>query len=278
MSGAVTLTTGSLAEETLSVSALNALAAGITAQVDEGAVGLVELADGSIPAAKLDPAISEQLGLDDGSITTAKLAPAAFSADATGRAKMADGFVTAEKLAAGAVGTTNLGAAAVTAAKLASSVVTANVQNATITNSFTLASGSWRDITGLSVTITPRSASSKIWLMAMVHGSSDNFNSFGIRFVANGTAIGVGDAVGSRLRTGSVVCPGSQTYSYTADNSGNTGVMHFLHSHGVTSAITFKVQAYHDAATMYINRSKTDTDAAYSTRAISTLIALEVGA
>jgi hypothetical protein len=277
MSGTVTLTTGSLEGAALSVSALNALAAGITAQVDEGAVGLVELADGSIPAAKLDPAISEQLGLDDGSITTAKLGTAAFSADATGRAKMADGFVTAAKLGAGSVVEAKLGAAAVTAAKLASSVVTANVQNATITNAFTLAGGAWRDITGLSVTITPRSASSKIWLMAMVHGSSGDYNTFGIRFVANGTEIGIGDAVGSRLRCGSVV-PSSSAYNYATDYTGGTGTMSFLYAHGVTTAITFKVQAYHGTETVYINRSEADGDAEQYPRGVCTLIALEVGA
>jgi hypothetical protein len=274
MSGGVTLQAGVLGSVTLTAELLNDMVADMTAQVDEGAVGMVELADGSIPAAKLDPTIQQQLGVEDGSVTTAKLAAGCFSADAEGRAKMADGFVTGAELAAGAVIEAKLAANAVTAAKLAAAVVTANVQNAVLTNAFTLASGAWRD-TGLSVTITPRRSTSKIWLMAMVHGSSDDWNTVGLRFVCNGSAIGVGDAVGSRLQCGAALATGA-AYNYAADYGGSTAGMSFMHAHGVTTALTFKVQAYHASATIYINRSMTDGDSEQYPRGVSTLIAVEV--
>jgi hypothetical protein len=274
MNGTVTLGVGLLGSVALTVEALNDLVADMTAQVDEGAVGLEALADGSIPAAKLDPNIQQQLGVEDGSVTVAKLAAGCLSADATGRAKMADGFVTDAELATGAVIEATLAANAVTAAKLAPAVVTANVQNTTLTNAFTLASGAWRD-TGLSVTITPRRSTSKIWLMAMVHGSSDDYNSVGLRFVCNGSAIGVGDAVGSRLQCGATMATGA-AYNYADDYSGATAGMSFMHAHGVLTALTFKVQAYHASATIYVNRSKTDADGEVVPRGVSTLIAVEV--
>jgi hypothetical protein len=273
MSGGVTLQVGVLGSVTLTAELLNDMVADMTAQVDEGAVGLVELADGSIPAAKLDPTIQQQLGVEDGSVTTAKLAAGCFSADAAGRAKMADGFVTGAELATGAVIEAKLAANAVTAAKLAAAVVTANVQNAVLTNAFTLASGAWRD-TGLSVTITPRRSTSKIWLMAMVHGSSGNYNAVALRFVCNGTEIGIGDAAGSRTRCGTTLAPSS--YATLPDYMGSTATSSFMHAHGVTTALTFKVQAYHESQTIYINRSRDDSDSERSARGVSTLIALEV--
>lgn len=274
MSGTVTVTTGQLAGPEVTAAALSALVAGVTAQVDEQAIGIVELADGSIPAAKLDPDIESQLGLNDGDVTTAKLGTACLSADGAGRLKMADGFVTEGKLANGAVVEAKIKDGAVTAAKLANSVVTANVQSVVVTNAFTLSLGAWRDVTGLSVTITPRSASSKLWLMAMVHGSSGDYNSFGLQFVVNGVAVGIGDAVGSRVRCGGVLAP-SVSYS-GSDYSGGTASMSFLHAHGVTTPVTVKVQAYHPLNTIYINKARNDADMAAYGRGISTLIVLEV--
>lgn len=57
--------------------------------------------------------------VDDGAITTVKLADLALSADATGRAKMADGYTNAAKLATDAVETAKIKDANVTAVKLA---------------------------------------------------------------------------------------------------------------------------------------------------------------
>ena len=56
--------------------------------------------------------------LADGSVTTAKLANGVLSADAAGRAKVADGFTTTAKLADGSVTTAKLADGSVTLAKL----------------------------------------------------------------------------------------------------------------------------------------------------------------
>jgi hypothetical protein len=268
MSGTVTVTAGQLAGPAMTAAELAALVAGVTAQVDEQAIGIVELANGSIPAAKLDPAIESQLGLDDGAVTTAKLGTACLSADGAGRLKMADGFVTAAEIAAGAVVEAKIKDGAVTAGKLADAVVTANFAYAEIGNAFTLSAGAWRDVTGLSVTITPRSAGSNILLMAMVTGGSNSYDSVALRFEKGGAAIGVGASAGSRTRCGAAV-------------SGVTlaaACWSFVYAHGVTTALTFKVQAYHQDQTIYIGRSQADTNSNGYGRGICTLLALEVGA
>ena len=271
MSGTVTVSTGALSGSVLTAAELNALVAGVTAQVDEQAVGIVELADGSIPAAKLEPAIQEQLGIADGSVTTAKLAANVLTADAEGRGKMADGFVSADELGAGAVTELKIKDGAVTAEKLADAVVTANVAYAEIGNAFTLSSGAWRDVTGLSVSLTPRSASSNILLMAMVTGGMSGLDSAALRFEQGGTALGVGAVAGSRVRCGAVLNGGNSSYGF------GVACFSFLYAHGVTSALTFKVQAYHQSSTIYIGRSATDTNSNAFGRGSCTLLAWEVG-
>jgi hypothetical protein len=275
MGGTVTLTQGFTlpAGEALTTSKINRLAAELTARVDEGAVGTTELADGSIPIEKLDASLQTQVGVEDGSIGTAKLAAGCLSADATGRAKMADGFVTADELADGAVVEGKIGAAAVTAGKLATGIATSNAVGVAITNAFTLASGAWRDITGLTVTITPSSASSKILILAMVHGSTDGYNAMGLKLVRGVTDIGIGDEVGNRLRVSGVVVP-DRMYA-AGDTGGGNGSIVFLDSPGTTSACVYKVQAYGDT-TVYIGRGKTDSDSAVYFRGACTLVAVEM--
>jgi len=102
MSGEISITPGYVFDEingeTMTLAKLNQLIGSMVAQIDAGAVGTRELADGSITADKLDADISAQLGIPDGSITTLKLADGALSADATGRAKMEDGYITTAKV------------------------------------------------------------------------------------------------------------------------------------------------------------------------------------
>lgn len=60
--------------------------------------------------------------IDDGDITTAKIADGALSADATGRGKMADGFINAAKLGTDAVESAKIKDLNVTAGKLAATL------------------------------------------------------------------------------------------------------------------------------------------------------------
>ncbi|MDB4312106.1 hypothetical protein N9937_01620 [bacterium] len=82
--------------ETITLAKLNQMLQSATLRIAAEAVGTRELADGTITADKLDAEISAQLGIPDGSITTAKLVANVLADSATGRTKMADGFLSAD--------------------------------------------------------------------------------------------------------------------------------------------------------------------------------------
>jgi hypothetical protein len=69
-------------------------------QIDTLSIGTAQLADGALSA---DAAGRAKMA--DGFVATAELADGALSADAAGRAKMADGFMTQAKMAANVAGT-----------------------------------------------------------------------------------------------------------------------------------------------------------------------------
>jgi hypothetical protein len=142
----------------------------------------------------------------------------------------------------------------------------------------TTTSTSFTDLGDLSVTITPSSASSKILLtMHLGRATADgHLYSFGFRFVRGSTAIGVGDAAGSRPLASTIS-------SGNADNDSNhtvaTPSMMYLDSPGTTSATTYKVQvAMQSGATFALNRSQSNADANYINqgRTISTLTVMEI--
>ena len=148
------------------------------------------------------------------------------------------------------------------------------VVSATKTDVFTTTNTSWVDVTGLSVTITPTSATSKILVMANIQMDNASVNQrFFFRFVRNSTAICVGDAVGSRSQatntsqsaTGGGVC--------TPFNSS------FLDSPATTSSTTYKIQtAALDVGTIVVNRSSGDSDTSSYARSASTITIMEIAA
>jgi hypothetical protein len=77
-----------------------------TGMIADGAITTAKLADGCLSAdaagrAKMANGFIVTAKIGDAQITTAKLADGVLSADAAGRAKMADGFLTAAKCASG---------------------------------------------------------------------------------------------------------------------------------------------------------------------------------
>jgi len=148
------------------------------------------------------------------------------------------------------------------------------VVSATKSDTFTTASNSFVDITGLSVSLTPRSISSKFLVSFFVHTIGDG-NVIGsmVQIVRNSTAIGIGDAAGSRGRTTSGVYFGNDT------SNNNTYVPvgnEFLDSPSTTSSITYKVQIRTTGNPTFVNRSSLDTDSSGFPRSISTITVMEV--
>jgi hypothetical protein len=129
----------------------------------------------------------------------------------------------------------------------------------------------WTDITGLTVSITPTSSSSKILITASVQGSNTSTNAY-FRLVRNSTAVGVGDASGSR----------SQVSSANIFNSGGNEMsgssFQFLDSPSTTSSTTYKIQFITDGVTTLINRTSNDVDALYTGRSQSTITVMEIAA
>jgi len=141
------------------------------------------------------------------------------------------------------------------------------------TDEFSLATeDTWTDITDLSLDITPRSTNSKIYLIAEIgYLDGSAAMALGFRFTRDGTAIGLGDQVGSiRQRV---------TFARIVDTAvrGETASGTYLDSPSTSSTITYKLQLNKmDPGTAYINRASTDSDANNRFRALSSITAIEV--
>ena len=152
-----------------------------------------------------------------------------------------------------------------------------------ITDTKSLATtNSWQDMSGFNVTITPTAADSKILVKAMVN-HSNRTNHTGARLVRSvGGTVSVptgwvGDAAGSRTQSSF-----GNLYDIHYSGVDSNAAVHFEmidDSHNTTSAITYKLQwfCYQSGSyVVYLNRPTTDADAAYSYRAVSSIIAMEI--
>lgn len=148
------------------------------------------------------------------------------------------------------------------------------VVSTTKTDTFTTTSSTFTDVTGLSVSITPTSATSKVFVMFSVTGNGNTGNAgLMIRLVRDSTAVAVGSAAGSRTQAtiGNIEEAGPNAPAHTMD---------LLDSPATTSATTYKIQVRSNVngQTVTVNRSLTDTDAATFARTVSTITVMEVSA
>jgi len=130
------------------------------------------------------------------------------------------------------------------------------------------------DVTGVSVSITPTSATNKILVMVTLSGSGNSGASgLLIRLVRNSTAIYVGDSAGSRIQ--------ATTTNMTSDNNLAQAIAFtFLDSPITTSATTYKVQicSSYGSNPVVINRSITDTNTSDIARTASSITVMEIAA
>ncbi|WP_395652469.1 hypothetical protein [Brevundimonas sp.] len=138
----------------------------------------------------------------------------------------------------------------------------------TDTSSFAI--GATGDISGLSVSITPTSSTSKVLVTFCVQGSTAHDGI--LNLYRDATAIGQGDAAGVRRRC-IAEFPQTATSGSTA-----TAAVSFLDSPATTSSVTYKIQAVMDGAAGYINRSQTDADFVYDPRLSSSITVMEIAA
>lgn len=137
----------------------------------------------------------------------------------------------------------------------------------------------WADVPGLSVSITPSSASNKILVMMDMKAAGTQASSVvRSRLLRGSTAIYIGDAAGSRPRgTGQFYGGESSGSFYMAQIGGN-----FLDSPATTSSVTYKLQigGDGDGVTLYVNRTQGDRDIAgyYDSRGASSITVMEIAA
>ena len=145
------------------------------------------------------------------------------------------------------------------------------------TDTFSTASTTFLDVSGLSVTLTPTSSSSKFLIMANVTCLNTYYVGH-IKLMRNSTEIGAADTAGSR-----------PTYFLSYSNNINAQTdgpwmregMDFLDSPNTTSPVTYKLQASSrrdgQGGTFYINRTSPDRDSsAYDGRGVSSIVVMEI--
>ena len=153
------------------------------------------------------------------------------------------------------------------------------VVSATKTDTQTTSAQAWIDITGLSVSITPKSSNNKILVFVHATGSGDNrYNA--IRVVRNGTPVGIGDTAGSRtpVLSGFGQNPDATNSVYVLFSTSGS----FVDTPSSTSTLTYKVQfgATNSAAVANINKIAytPGDDANWSLRGISSITVQEIAA
>jgi hypothetical protein len=135
---------------------------------------------------------------------------------------------------------------------------------------FSTGSSSFTDVSDLTASITPSSASNKVLVTVSV--------GVGV----SGTSIQYGLTItdGSNNNLIAADSPGSRLPAIFHANNNSTQITMvsytFLHSPATTSAFTYKVRAQTQSGTMFVNRNGSDTNAATNGRTVSTITLMEV--
>lgn len=146
------------------------------------------------------------------------------------------------------------------------------VVSTTKTDTFSMSSTTFSDVTGLSVAITPTSSSSKILVISNLNWGGSASDIFICRLLRDSTTISAGDAAGSR----SLGYASMRTAS--ADNMVTSSVT-FLDSPATTSATTYKLQVKIGGSdTLFVNRNSNDTNTSAFPRTVSSITVMEIAA
>lgn len=154
------------------------------------------------------------------------------------------------------------------------------VVSTTKTDTFTTNNtGNWVDVTGVSVAITPSSATSKVLVLYDLFFIGDPAANWPLmRLMRDSTAIKIGDTSGSLIRStaGHGSAATGNTYSPIPNSAGS-----YLDSPSTTSSTTYKLQIQKTGGTgsdsVYVNRTQSDNEANRG-RYASTITVMEIGA
>ena len=166
--------------------------------------------------------------------------------------------------------------AVASAAMPAGSII--QVVQATSLDDHTTTTTSWADVSGMTVNITPSSASNKVLVQCCLTASADNRYS-GFKLLRDSTDIAVGNADGSH-RPRITMSIGSNSSSSNDHYCMRNRNITWLDSPSSTSALTYKLQwrIHHGTGNMYFNKIavSSDEDESYNARTPSTITVMEV--
>ena len=145
---------------------------------------------------------------------------------------------------------------------------TLQVITASKSDTFSSTARTFADITGLSLSITPKFTTSKILVFMSVQVASDGIDAPMVQIVRNSTPIGIGDARGSRTRNT------TQGIFQINSVSSLTGIT--LDSPNTTSATTYKLQIRIDSSTAFVNTQSATADGTFHGTCYSTILAMEI--
>jgi len=144
------------------------------------------------------------------------------------------------------------------------------VVSTNLPTTFTTTATAYTDITALSVSITPTSATNKVLVLVGFQASVSGDIAVMFQLVRGSTAIDIGDASGSRTRASFADLQADTLYQY------GTFSLNFLDSPATTSATTYKMQMFVNSGTGFINRTGLDNDAATRPRTAANITVMEV--
>jgi hypothetical protein len=138
------------------------------------------------------------------------------------------------------------------------------------TDVFSTTATSFTDVTGLTVTITPKSASNYILVLGSVELGAGPDVGF-IRLMRDSTPIQIGDAAGVRVQ-----CTAQMRNSTDVADADSCAIA-YKDSPATTSPVTYKIQTYAaGGVTVRINASADDLNQTNRGRTASTLILMEI--
>lgn len=147
------------------------------------------------------------------------------------------------------------------------------IKSVTKTDTFSVTSTSYTDVTDLTLSITPQSTSNKILVSYnLTCGTEDSGYQWGIRLMRGTTQIFVGDTAGNRDRVSNFVRNNGSDL-HTVYPSGQ-----HLDSPNTSNSVTYKLQvkAYTSGRALHINKVHNDSDDAAVGRSASSITVMEV--
>jgi hypothetical protein len=169
----------------------------------------------------------------------------------------------------------DLAASKITSGTLASTLLPAGsivkVAQSVKTDTFSSSSSSFVEVTGVSASITPASATNKILVVCQISYATKNADGPIFKVTRAGTDIYRGDAAGSRTRA---VFGGNSTTDM--ERHLLPGIIVYLDSPDTTSSTTYRLEMAAPDGTGHVNRPQDDADQARRVRGASSITLVEV--